>query len=136
MRDDEISFRDTTIPVTNGWKLLLFGTLFGSTDYVAGLAISVNKATINRMVGFAPRDIEVVTTRTTSNRDSAGGVTQTATITAISDRKKDFFAMSEMLKYWQVLFYSQRFLQKVLPYVYLIVLEGSVLLAWYLTIFR
>lgn len=134
MRDDEITFRNTSIPINNGMKLLLFGLLFGSADYIGGVALSVNHEVINRMTGFAPTEIAATETLDITSINRYGTISQSSTITRFSEIKKDFFAMSEMLNYWQVLFYSQRTLQKVLPYAYLVLLEGSILLAWYLTI--
>ena len=40
------------IPIDKAWKLLLFGVLFGSLDYVAGWAVTIRKVTILEMVGF------------------------------------------------------------------------------------
>lgn len=40
------------IDVTTGWKLALFGTLFGSVDYLAATSIEFNDNTLIKMLTF------------------------------------------------------------------------------------
>ena len=111
------------IPIEYGWKLLLFGVFCGFTNYLAGMALSVNKETILKMVGFtATLDNEASATMATL----IGGVTTTITISQDEESKKNFFDLFEVMENWSLLFFSQRALQIALPYAYLIMLEASV----------
>lgn len=42
------------VEITVGWKLLLFGMIFGSVDYLCGMAISDNQNNLMKLVGFTP----------------------------------------------------------------------------------
>ena len=55
------------IPIDKGWKMLLFGLIFGGIDYIAGWAVSYQKTTILEMVGFHPHEVTKTTTYTTTS---------------------------------------------------------------------
>lgn len=57
---------NTDVEIDKGWKLLLFGLLYGAVDYLAGQAISVNQATILQMIGFSPQVTYHTTTYATT----------------------------------------------------------------------
>lgn len=50
--DEEATAGD--VEITLGWKLLMFGMLFGTANYLAGHAISTNSDTVLKLVGFTP----------------------------------------------------------------------------------
>lgn len=115
------------ISVNDGWKLLLFGIIMGATDYLAGLALSVNKESILKMVGFtATLDTETSAHMTTV----VGGTTTVITISEEEERKKNWFDLYEVMENWNLLFLSQRALQIGLPYAYLGMIEASVVLVF------
>jgi len=61
-----------------GWKILLFGLLFGTADYLAGDALSMNQTNILKLVGFTPAaDTDDV--YTIKSEESAAGTTTTTT---------------------------------------------------------
>lgn len=109
-----------TIPVFYGWQLLFFGMITGVTNYICGMALSVNKETILKMVGF---------TATLENESSAtmstaiGGSSYTITLSEDEESKKPWYDLYEVFEKWSLLFFSQRGLQIALPYAYLLLLE-------------
>lgn len=125
-------YSGSEIPINYGWKVLLFGLLYGAADYMAGLALSVNKETILKMVGFSA-DLE--------NEGSAylttviGGITTTINISQDEERKKNFFELYEVMENWNLLFLSQRALQIILPYVYIGMLEVTVFMVFLFTLY-
>lgn len=50
--DQSTGYNGAYIPIEFGFKLMLFGFFCGITNYLAGIALSVNKETILKMVGF------------------------------------------------------------------------------------
>ena len=111
------------VDVTLGWKILLFGVLFGTADYLAGNALSYNQTNILKLVGFTPA-VDTDDTYTIASVESAAGTTTTTTfVTQNVEIKKDFFAMQEILDYWGPLFIAQRLLQIGVPYMYVLYLE-------------
>lgn len=116
------------VAITVGWKILLFGLLFGTADYLAGYSVSQNQTNVLKLVGFTPY-MDTEDTYTKTSQDTAGGVTTTTTwISQAVEVKKDFFAMQEILDYWGPLFIAQRVLQIGIPYFYVIYLEVPVLM--------
>lgn len=81
------------VDITVGWKMLLFGVLFGTVDYLAGNAIDQNKDTILKMVGFTPTDDTDSTYTITNVETNSGVTTYTTVVTQGTEEKKDFFAM-------------------------------------------
>lgn len=77
------------------------------------------------------------TQSTQEETTDANGNTVTTTISTTQDEevKKDFFALYEIMEYWGDLFYSQRMLKVVLPYVYIGMLELAVVMIFSLTLF-
>lgn len=118
---------DTQAVLLNkGWKLLLFGVLFGSVNLLAGNSVTVNQENILKLIGFTPAaDSDDTYTKTTEETD-AGVTTITTFVTQATEVKKNFFAISEILDYWGPLYIAQRILQIGLPYFYVLYLEVPV----------
>jgi hypothetical protein len=113
------------IAVNPAWKLLFFGITCGVTNYIAGMALNVNKETLSKLVGFTP----VLDNETSAymNTDiGAGTKTVAITISQDEESKKDWFDLYEVAENWNLLFVSQRMLQFVLPFVYIGIVELSV----------
>jgi hypothetical protein len=105
------SYGTNNIPHNNGFKLLLFGFIYGAVDYAAGVALSVNQETILKMMSFSPQGGSYTTsTQTTTSDANAGTTTTTTSITKTVDRKKDFAALNDLLTVWPDLFWMQRYL--------------------------
>ena len=52
---DDASSSDLDINI--GWLLFLMGLLYGATNYMAAIGLSVNNDTILRMTGFMPKAV-------------------------------------------------------------------------------
>lgn len=88
------TYTATTTPIKYGWKLLLFGLLYGATDYLAGEAVSVNSDTILKMLSFIPQTLVVTnTTQTSAVSGTTGTTTTTTSVIKTSERKKDMFGL-------------------------------------------
>lgn len=112
------------LTANNAWKLLFFGVIYGVTDYLAGMALSVNKETLLKLVGFSPvLDNETSATMTTT----AGTTITTITISQDEESKKNWFDLYEVAENWNFLFMSQRALQFALPFVYIFMTEAAVI---------
>jgi len=98
-----------SIPIDKSWTLLLFGALWGVVDYLAGQAVSVNKVTILELLGFNAQVITKTTTITNSITDPFYATT-TSTFTSAREyeRKRDLFALNEIMEEWNMLFWTQR----------------------------
>lgn len=113
---------------------MLLGMLFGSINYLSGLAISINHETILKMMSFSPQGGMLTTSTQTTNTDAQTGTTKTTiAIQKEWERKKDFLSLNTISKIWPNLFSSQQYLSLALPYVYLFLLEAAVALAHSLT---
>lgn len=124
------TYATTALPFDKAWKALLFGVLFGSMDYVAGWAVTIRKVTLLEMTGFHPHTAVKTTTETKTNVTALSGTVITKTDNVKTyERKKDIWSLNEILENWPILFYSQRFLQLSLPYVYLFLLDTFVVMA-------
>lgn len=124
------------IPIDKAWKLLLFGVLVGSLDYVAGWAVTIRKVTLLEMTGFHAHTAVKTTTETKTSTTALNGTVTTATANVKTyERKKDIFSLNEILENWPILFWSQRFLQLSLPYMYLFLIDAFVVMAVSLTAF-
>jgi hypothetical protein len=87
------------------------------------------------MISFTGKEYSKVTTIAMTVNDPSGQTTTTGTITKYYDYFKNFLALDEMLSKWTDLFWAQHMLQAFLPYVYLMMLEGSVLIVFFFTLF-
>lgn len=70
-------YTTTDIDINIGYKLMLFGILYGSIDYLAGLALSVSNSTILKMVGFTAQGGTTNTTTQTISQSQVSGTTTT-----------------------------------------------------------
>merc|ERR1719230_1891700 len=73
------SYGTNAIPNNNGFKLLLFGFIYGAIDYAAGVALSVNQETILKMMSFSPQGGSYTTSTQTTTSDANAGTTTTTT---------------------------------------------------------
>jgi len=132
----KISYTDTTTDVMIGYKLFIWGTMFGIVDYIAATGLSVNDDTILMMTGFlskADTDGEI-TKSSVTNAD--GEVTTTTTSTEYAtEAKKNFFAMNDVMSMWPDLFFVQQSIQMFLPFLYIGLLEVAVGMIFLLTLY-
>lgn len=76
---------------------MLLGMLFGSINYLSGLAISINHETILKMMSFSPQGGTITTSTQTTNTDAQTGTTKTTiSIQKEWERKKDFLALNSI----------------------------------------
>lgn len=87
----------TEVPIDKAWRLLLFGVLMGSIDYVAGWAVTVSKTTLLEMIGFTSHAKKPKTITNTQETTAQFG-TVTTNISALTEgeRKKPFWAIIEI----------------------------------------
>lgn len=90
----------STVPVNKGFLILFYGVLYGTVDYLSGVALSYNKYTIMKMVSFSAKEYSKATTIQTVFTDPSGQTSSTATINTYGDYFKDFLALDEMLSKW------------------------------------
>lgn len=95
-------------------------------DYVAGLAMSYNQQTIMEMLSFYDKSKNVNSVTETKTVDPTGYTVFKKTETKIKFWKKDLFALFGMQDEWTNLFWSQRLLQMIQPYVFIAMLETTV----------
>lgn len=116
----------TDITLSYAWLTFLIGCLVGFTNYMAALALTVNKETILKLTGFTPAaDTDGETTKEVVETDEG----KTTIITATeynTEEKKNFFAMYDVMNIWGALFFFQQTLKEVLPLAYIAVLEVAV----------
>lgn len=122
------------MPIDFGWSLLLFGALNGIVNYFAAEGLIMNNDTLVKLMSFGATT-EGDTSATQDITTNANGKTITTTTATTMDEevKKDFFALYEMMKFWDTLFWSQRMLKVALPYAYIAMLELAVLMIFSLT---
>jgi len=128
------TYSSSDIPINIGFGLFFYGVLYGSVDYLSGIAVSYYKGKIMKMVSFTGKEYTKTTTISMTVNDPSGQTPTTATITKYGDYFKNFLALDEMLSKWPDLFWAQHMLQIFLPYVYLMMLEGSVLIVFFFTL--
>ena len=100
---DSASTADVEINI--GWLLFIMGMVYGATDYMAAIALSVNNDTILQMTGFMSKsgtDTTITKETTGANGDA---VTTITSVTTDSETKKNFFAMEEVMSLWDSLFF-------------------------------
>ena len=114
------------IPIDYGFQLFVFGALFGIVDYLGGIALSYNKTTILNMLSLYDKTLVKNTVKSTTTIDPSGYSTMSETKTKYIYRKKDLFSLFEIQDNWSNLFWSQRILQMIEPYVYISILEVAV----------
>jgi len=86
------------------------------------------------MIGFSGHD-GTTTSATTTTTVNAGGITTiTTTVEEDDSSSKNFFKLKKLFDKWTVLFGEQRILQVAMPYVYIMILEGCVVLTFSLAL--
>jgi len=133
--DEYPDYAGTDIPINKGFQLFAFGALVGSVDYLGGIALSENKTYILNMLSFYDKTKVKTTTTTTTTVDPSGSSTFTEAKAKYSYRKKDLFSLFEIQDLWSNLFWSQRILQMVIPYIYISGLEIAIAIVVGLTYF-
>jgi hypothetical protein len=88
------------------------------------------------MTGFLSKaDTDGAITKS-SVTNAAGEVTTTTTSTEYAtEAKKNFFAMNDVMSMWPDLFFVQQAIQMILPFLYIIFLEDSVIMIFILTLY-
>lgn len=100
--------------------------MYGATNYMAAIGLSVNNDTILRMTGFLSADDSDTTIEKTVNKDIDGGeITTITNVTQGTEVKKNFFAMYEVMNIWGSLWFFQQTLQMSLPFLYIFMLESA-----------
>ena len=134
--DTDNSNSTGAIDIDKGWKMLLLGTVFGGINYIGGRGICYMKTTMLEMVGFHAHEVTKNTVNATSvTTPTQGTITTTITQAKTYERKKDIFGLVEILEEWPMLFWSQKFMQLVLPYAYLGMLDTIVSMAFFYVVF-
>jgi len=123
------------IPVNQGFQILAFGAFYGAVDYLGGIALSYHHGRIMDMISFDSMYFSKTTTVATVITDPSGQTSTTATIAKYYTRTKDFLALDEILSYWPDLFWAQHLLKAALPYAYIAMIEMSVVIVFFLTMF-
>jgi len=86
------------------------------------------------MLSFYDKTKMTSTVYATTTVDAEGSGSFTKTLDKYTYRKKDLFSLFEMSGNWGGLFWSQRLLQMVQPYVYIAMIEVAVGIVLALTI--
>jgi hypothetical protein len=110
------------------------GMIYGVTNYMAAVGLSVNNDTILMMTGFMSKagDDTSVTKEVFSSED--GDVTTITSVTQNTETKKDFFAMNSLMNIWGDLYFFQQTLKMTLPFVYILLLETAVVMVYVATV--
>lgn len=116
----------TDIPIDKGFQLFAFGALFGAVDYLAALAMKYNQTTIMNMLSFYDKSKESNVVKKTETIDPSGMSTFEEKVTKMVYWKKDLFDLFELQDTWTNLFWSQRLLQMIQPYVFIAMIESAV----------
>lgn len=101
----------------------MIGVLVGSTNYMAAKALENNNLTIFNMAGFAGKtetETDIDTTIT------SGSTEYKIAVDTVEKEKKNFYEMYNFMDKWGLLFWLQNQTQKVIPYVYILMLEVAV----------
>lgn len=110
---------------------MFFGTLIGSTNYLAAESFVQHKETVLKMMSFAP---QVWTSKAYYNTEydgtTFGTIYTSQTFAYPKERKRDFFDLYEIKENWGTLYVLQRIAQISLPYLYLAMGEAASLLAF------
>lgn len=123
------------IDINAGWLLFLMGLLYGATNYMASIGLSVNNDTILTMTGFMSKaDSDTTITRETITDMDGVSVTTITNVSQNTEAKKNFFAMNEFMSLWDSLFFFQQSLQMLLPFLYIFMLETAVVMVLVLTV--
>ena len=132
--DSTYSYGGTDIPVNFGFQLFAFGALLGAVDYLGGIALTYDSQSLLNMLSFFDKTKTSVTTISTTTVDAEGSSVFTKTANKYGYRKKDLFTLYDMQGNWGNLFWSQRLLQMVQPYVYIAMIEIAVAIVFALTL--
>ena len=134
-KDTTYSYGTTDIPVNVGFQLFSFGALVGAVDYLGGIALSYNKQYMLNMLSFYDKTKISTTTTTTETVDPSGYGKFTKKLEKYGYRKKDLFSLFEFQDLWSNLFWSQRILQMVIPYIYISIIEVAIGVVFGLTLY-
>lgn len=108
-----------------------FGAIMGAVLYIGGNATSNNDETIIKMVGFSPYMSDTETSEeTTEESETLGTITTITTTTKDYEYKKDFFTLMEMQNQWSLLYMLQNGLMMTLPYLYMFLIESSIMITY------
>lgn len=129
---DDADSSDVDINV--GWLLFLMGMLYGATNYMAAIGLSVNNDTILQMTGFMHKTSGDSSATKNVFSSTDGDITTYTYVSEDVDTKKNFFAMNEIMNLWGDLFFFQQTLQKFLPLFYILLLETAVVMVFVATI--
>lgn len=114
--------------------MFLMGLLYGATNYMAAIGLSVNNDTILQMTGFMPKASSGGTNTKVINSSADGDITTYTMVSEDGETKKNFFAMNEIMNLWGDLFFFQQTLQMFLPLFYILFLESAVVMVFVATI--
>lgn len=114
--------------MVNGFKLLLFGVLVGTVDYMGGNAIKGNMSSVLWSMGF----LEHTSVTTTDSEQitlayNDGSTTSTTTISADEvDATLDYEKLMYMQDEWFNFFAIQRGVQLLAPYLLMFAIEAAI----------
>lgn len=119
---------NTNSNVVNGFKLMLFGVLIGTIDYLGGNATKNNMGTVLKSMGF----LETTSADTSETDDitltyTSGTLTTTTTLGADeTDVTLDYEKLMYMQDKWFNFFAIQRGVQLLSPYLLMFIIEGAI----------
>lgn len=122
------------VDINVGWLLFLIGMLYGATNYMAAIGLSVNNDTILQMTGFMPKTSGDSSATKNVFSSTDGDITTYTYVSEDVETKKNFFAMNEIMNLWGDLFFFQQTLQMFLPLFYILLLETAVVMVFVATI--
>lgn len=109
-----------------GFRLLLFGILIGTTTYFSGNATKNSVESVMLSMGFEEHEYEEGTTITTTVESYTGVTTTTTTGGDDAEVIYDYSKLIDMQENWSAFFTLQRGLQMATPYMFLICIEVAV----------
>lgn len=116
------------VDINSGWKLLLFGTFYGTMSYVAAITLQGSQDIIMRMVGLNGREgPQRSTTKQFNYPTATGTTTQTIQTNFRAQFFKNFVSLEEISQNWSIFYLAQRFVQIITPYMYIAFIEIGVL---------
>ena len=123
----------TDVPINDGIRLMLFSVLCGTLNYVAGHLVAGKEELVLSMLGFNTKSDSSTQTVTKSTRSSSGSINTSSSTTSSGKIPKDFLTIYDLSQTWELLYSIQRTIQIVSPYLYIISIEGGLVLVLVLT---
>ena len=92
------------VAINDGVRLMLFGIVSGSLNYIGGQLVGAKAEIIISMLGFNTRPDDSSQTTSTSTTSTTGATTTSSSSTFTGRRPKDFITLYELSQNWELLY--------------------------------